>query len=150
MGTEGIHSVSPSMISENKHEWKPTDGVKKATVTEPVLKDVSLKETSSNDTRIKEDKTGEPLSGEKTIGNPVTNEKYSHVMAEKAVENANNRVRSMGTNTKFEYNEDIDRIIITITDRSNKEIVKEIPTEDTQKMLEKIHTLSGMVVDAEV
>lgn len=146
MGTEGIHSISPSMISEIKNEWKPADGIKKATVREDRIPDKEKMSVAAT----KEDTAKEVLAGEKEKGNQVTDDKYSHVMAEKAVENANNRVRSMGTNTKFEYNDDINRIVITITDRSNNEIVKEIPTEDTQKMLEKIHTLSGMVVDAEV
>lgn len=88
-----------------------------------------------------------PLAKEQ--GTKAKDEKYSWVMAEKAVENANNRVRNMGTDAKFEYNEDINRIIITITDKSNHEIVKEIPTEDTQKMLEHIHTMSGMLMDTQ-
>jgi len=79
----------------------------------------------------------------------VADQKYNEVMTEKAVENANNRVRATRTNAKFEYNEDINRITITITDE-NKEVVREIPPEATQKMLERIHTFSGMMVDAEV
>ena len=79
----------------------------------------------------------------------ATDQKYSEVMTEKAVENANNRVRATRTNAKFEYNEDINRIIITITDE-NKEVIREIPPEETQKMLERIHTFSGMMVDTEI
>lgn len=74
-------------------------------------------------------------------------EKYSQVMTEKAVGNANNRARILGTDAKFKFNEDINRIVITITDKSNNEIIKEIPSEDTQRMLEHIHTLTGMLVD---
>ena len=74
---------------------------------------------------------------------------YDKVMAEKAVENANNRVRVMGTSAKFAYNKDIDRITITITDKSDNEVVKEIPTEETQKMLERIHSMQGMLMDEE-
>ncbi len=76
-------------------------------------------------------------------------QKYNEVMTEKAVENANNRIKYTKTNAKFEYNEDIDRITITITDEDN-EVIKEIPPEATQKMLERIHTFSGMVLDEEV
>jgi len=79
----------------------------------------------------------------------ATDQKYNEVMTEKAVENANNRVRATRTNAKFEYNEDINRIIITITDE-NKEVIREIPPEETQKMLERIHTFSGMMVDTEI
>lgn len=79
----------------------------------------------------------------------ASEKKYNEVMTEKAVENANNRVKSTKTNAKFEYNEDINRITITITDENN-EVVKEIPPEATQKMLERIHTFSGMVLDREI
>ncbi len=78
----------------------------------------------------------------------ASEKKYNEVMTEKAVENANNRIRSTKTNAKFAYNEDINRITITITDADN-EVVKEIPPEATQKMLERIHTFSGMMMDEE-
>lgn len=78
----------------------------------------------------------------------TSEKKYNEVMTEKAIENANNRIRSTKTNAKFAYNEDIDRITITITDADN-EVIKEIPPEATQKMLERIHTFSGMVMDQE-
>lgn len=88
-------------------------------------------------------------NSEKTQKIKDKDEKYTWIMAEKAVENANSRVRSMGTTAKFEFNEEINRITITITDKSNNEIVKEIPSEDTQKMLEHIHTMTGMLMDTQ-
>jgi len=75
--------------------------------------------------------------------------KYSQVMTEKAVENANNRIKATRTNARFEYNEDINRITITITD-ADDEVIKEIPPEATQKILERIHTFSGMLMDEEI
>lgn len=75
--------------------------------------------------------------------------KYNQVMAEKAVENANQRVHSMGKSAKFEYNDKINRITITISDKSSKEVIREIPPEATQKMLERIHTMRGMMMDTE-
>lgn len=76
-------------------------------------------------------------------------QKYDSVMAEKAVENANNRVKVTRTNAKFKFDKDINRITITITDQDN-EVIREIPPESTQKMLERIHTFSGMMMDQEV
>lgn len=76
-------------------------------------------------------------------------QKYDSVMAEKAVENANNRIKVTRTNAKFKFDKDINRITITITDQDN-EVIREIPPEATQKMLERIHTFSGMMVDREV
>lgn len=86
---------------------------------------------------------------EKKKEESASEKKYNEVMTEKAVENANNRIRSTKTNAKFAYNEDINRITITITDADN-EVIKEIPPEATQKMLERIHTFSGMMMDREI
>ena len=93
-------------------------------------------------------------AGEQTksqVSNPVQEQtqKYDSVMTEKAIENANSRIRGTKTNAKFEYNKDINRITITITDQDN-EVVREIPPESTQKMLERIHTFSGMMMDQEI
>lgn len=76
--------------------------------------------------------------------------KYQQVMTEKAVENANSRAHSMGTSAKFEYNDKINRITITISDKSSKEVIREVPPEETQKMLERIHMMRGVLMDAEV
>ena len=76
--------------------------------------------------------------------------KYNEIMTGKAVENANNRIKASHTNAKFEFDDKINRVTITITDSSNDEIVREIPPEATQKMLERIHTFSGILMDTEI
>lgn len=76
--------------------------------------------------------------------------KYQSTMARKAVENANHRAAQMGTVAKFKYDDDINRITITIEDRESNKIIKEIPSEETQKVLERIHTMCGMLMDEEV
>lgn len=80
----------------------------------------------------------------------TTEDRYQAMLAERAVEGANQRARSMGTTAKFQYNEDINRITITIQDRETDKIVKEIPSEEMQKMIEKLHTMRGLLMDQEV
>lgn len=87
---------------------------------------------------------------EESTSGDVEDMKYNSVMQKKAIENANNRMRGMRTSAKFEYNEDIDRITVKIQDKDSKEIIREIPSEDTQKMLEHIHTLRGLLMDQEI
>lgn len=95
--------------------------------------------------------TGKALEQqEQTREGKEADNKYHQVMAEKAVENANSRVHSMGTSAKFEYNDKINRITITISDKSSKEVIREVPPEETQKMLERIHMMRGVLMDAEV
>lgn len=74
---------------------------------------------------------------------------YERVMAEKAMENAEERLRSLKHNVRFGYNDEIERYTITITD-ADKEVVKEVPSEETQKMIEHLHTMRGMMFETEV
>ncbi|MCM1102740.1 MAG: flagellar protein FlaG [Clostridium sp.] len=75
---------------------------------------------------------------------------YEKVMAEKAMENAEERLRSLRHNVRFGYNDDIERYTITITDADDQEVVKEIPSEEIQKMIEHLHTMKGMMFDTEI
>ncbi len=118
----------------------------------------NIKETSGGKTDAPQEsrKSDASVEGERQLtgsdhGNLALSEghKYSKVMTEKAVENANNRIKATRTKARFEYNDDIGRITITITDKDD-EVIREIPPEATQKVLERIHTFSGMLMDEEV
>ena len=73
--------------------------------------------------------------------------KYDSVMTEKAVENANQRLKNAKTTAKFKYDDEIGRVTITIQDAATKEIVKEIPTEEMRKVIEHLHTMRGLLID---
>ena len=75
---------------------------------------------------------------------------YNQVMAEKAVENANNRVRAIRKSMKFSYNEDIQRFTISITDEDSNKVIKEIPPKGIQQVIERLHTMQGLLTDMEV
>lgn len=81
------------------------------------------------------------LSKEETVS------PYDRIMAQKAMDNAKERLKSMGKSAQFAYNDDINRYTITIMDKDSKEIVKEIPSEQIQKMIEHLHTMRGMMLD---
>lgn len=72
---------------------------------------------------------------------------YDKLMAQKAMENAKERLRAMRYDAKFGYDEEIDRYTITIMDADEKEVIKEIPSEEIQKMIEHLHTMKGMLMD---
>lgn len=75
---------------------------------------------------------------------------YEKVMAEKAMENAEERLRSLRHHVRFGYNDEIERYTITITDADNQEVKKEIPSEEIQKMIEHLHTMKGMMFETEI
>ena len=138
-------------------------GVSKAMTALPSLEAISTQVSESNQVKSTErtdraewtdraertDRAEQTSETKQTVQNNQQEQKYREVMAEKAVENANNRVRATKTNARFEYNEDIKRITITIMDE-NQEVVKEIPPEETQKMLERLHTFTGMMMDQDI
>lgn len=93
------------------------------------------------------DTTKTVLKDEKKYGTSGEEDKYNSVMTEKAVENANQRVRGMKTTAKFKYDDEIGRVTITIQDADSKEIIKEIPAEEMHKVIEHLHTMRGLLMD---
>lgn len=75
---------------------------------------------------------------------------YDKVMAEKAMENAKERLRSLKYDVQFGYDDKIERYTIKIMDADNKEVKKEIPSEEIQKMIEHLHTMKGMMFETEI
>ncbi|HWT26933.1 MAG TPA: flagellar protein FlaG [Mobilitalea sp.] len=65
-----------------------------------------------------------------------------------AVSRANNQVKTFRrTSCEFTYHEETKRVSIKVVDADTKEVVREIPPEDTIKMLQKIWELAGLIVD---
>lgn len=120
-------------------------------ITEPVEKqqNTDTAVSAGQEVSVEERRAGQ-VQPDETGVRTEAQEKYHQVMAEKAVENANQRAHSMGKSAKFEYNDKINRITITISDKGSGEVIREIPPEATQKMLERIHMMRGMMMDMEV
>ncbi|NLG03984.1 MAG: flagellar protein FlaG [Clostridia bacterium] len=150
MSLEGIQNVS---MNAAENILKEPAGVRKADTaslaSDKVVKDNKAKSAASQKSDFS--RQGIKQTDEEDLKERIENQKkYDDVMTEKAVENANNRIKASHTNAKFEFNEKINRVTITITDATNDEIIREIPPEATQKMLERIHTFSGILMDTEV
>ncbi|MCR4777255.1 MAG: flagellar protein FlaG [Lachnospiraceae bacterium] len=65
-----------------------------------------------------------------------------------AISHANSQIKHSGrTNCEFSYNEEINRIAIKVIDSETKEVIREIPAEETLKMVEKMYELAGILVD---
>lgn len=95
---------------------------------------------------------GQRVSGQREEKKePAAQDSYfEKVMAEKAMESAEERLRALRHNVRFGYNDDIERYTITITDADDQKVVKEIPSEEIQKMIEHLHTMKGMMFDTEI
>jgi len=64
-----------------------------------------------------------------------------------AITNANNKMKERATRCEFSYVDDINRISIKIIDKKTDQVIKEIPSEDTIRMIEKLYELAGLLVD---
>lgn len=65
-----------------------------------------------------------------------------------AIDQANEKVKNIGMRQlAFSYNESTKRISIKVYDALTKEVIREIPPEKTEEMLERIYDLAGILVD---
>ena len=69
----------------------------------------------------------------------------SNRSVEDAVKRANNKMNK--THCEFSYNNEVNRVSITVYDDVTGEVVREIPPEESLKMLEKLWELTGLMVD---
>lgn len=64
-----------------------------------------------------------------------------------AVTDTNNKLKFTRTRCEFSYNDEVNRVAIKVVDRDTDEVIKEIPPEETLKVIEKIWEIAGLVVD---
>lgn len=67
----------------------------------------------------------------------------------KAIEHVKS-LQNMRTHCEFTYHENINRISIKVIDEGTGEIVREIPPEESLKMVEKMWELAGILVDKKI
>lgn len=64
-----------------------------------------------------------------------------------AVEKLNTDIRFKKTGCEFKYHEECNRVSIKLYDTETKEVIREIPSADTIKMLEKLNEIAGLMID---
>ena len=64
-----------------------------------------------------------------------------------AVDHANTTMKQTKTKCEFSYHEETKRVSIKVIDQDTKEVVKEIPPEETLEMIAKMWELAGILVD---
>lgn len=64
-----------------------------------------------------------------------------------AVSNANNQLKQHRTTCQFEYHDETNRVSIKVIDRQTKKVIREIPPEETLKMVEKLWEIAGILID---
>lgn len=66
-----------------------------------------------------------------------------------AIDQANEKVKQQNGYRRlaFSYNKETKKVSIKVYDEITKEIIREIPPEKTNVILDKVHDLAGIVVD---
>lgn len=64
-----------------------------------------------------------------------------------ALEQANQQAKLAKTACEFSYDDATNRISITVKDKDTDEVIREIPGEETLKMISKMWELAGILVD---
>lgn len=83
-------------------------------------------------------------------GNQTKDENSNTVSSKEimdAISKANSKLKEHRTRCEFSYHDDTNRVSIKVIDRNTDKVIKEIPPEDTLKVLEKIWELAGILVD---
>lgn len=134
---ENVNGVITASSSTNS-TYANKSGATLETVSEtkPVLNKVSIKPI--HDGNNSEDYRG---TGNGTGNNPDVNQ------IKDAVDKINQDSRFRRTGCKFTYHEISNRVSITLYDQETREVIREIPPEDTIKMLDKLSELTGLIID---
>ncbi len=57
---------------------------------------------------------------------------------------------SLGRKVQFNVNQELDTVVVTIVDPSNNKIIKEIPSEDIQKLHARMIEAQALLVDEKI
>lgn len=83
--------------------------------------------------------------GDEAKDSQSEHQQASSKSVEDAVKRANNMMNK--THCEFSYNNEVNRVSITVYDDVTGEVVREIPPEESLRMLEKLWELTGLMVD---
>jgi len=82
-----------------------------------------------------------------TVNVGLTNNNAGNEQVKEAIEKLNEDLRFKRTGCEFTYHEECNRVSIKLYDTNTKEVIREIPSEDTIKMLEKLNEIAGLMID---
>lgn len=108
-----------------------------AAATEQLAANISIKEVP---TTVK-------ASGGNQTEQQNSNKGISDQQIKQAIRDANNKMKARRTRCEFSYHEETKRVSIKVMDEDTKEVIREIPPEETLQMIEKMWELAGLLVD---
>lgn len=86
-------------------------------------------------------------NGSNETGQQQKEQKSEASRIKSAINEVNNKLKPTKTRCEFSYHEEVNRVTIKILDRETNEVVREIPPEESIKVLEKVYEIAGLLVD---
>lgn len=63
------------------------------------------------------------------------------------IDDTNNKLKSIRRRCEYSYNDDVNRVSITVIDAETNTVIKEIPPEEALESIQKIWEVAGLLVD---
>ena len=133
MGMESISRVTAAQSYQANIAASQPAPVTNVETSDAVAQDKQTEVKSSQQS----DNTGSSQTSDNSEKNAATMKDMSEI----------NKIINRNTVAEFGYNEPTNRITIKIKDRDTDEVIREIPSEEALKMLEKAWEIAGILVD---
>ena len=137
MAFETITNVTGTYIDTVKPMPKQTE----STGTVDISIDVATADTPTVSRMVQSNQDSPYASGEEK------KDEQTEKKLRNAVSEANNKLKGKRTGCEFTYHEETKRVSIKVIDKDTKEVIREIPPEESIEMIEKIWELAGLLVD---
>ncbi|MBF0389468.1 MAG: flagellar protein FlaG [Desulfamplus sp.] len=146
------HSDSIDIVSSLKTQVKPekSDAVATKATQNSGLNNQATRTESDNRVKAEQNKG---LKGESKLNENQKDDKKQPSMtdAQKMVDELNDYMDELHTSLGFSVSKDPNnQVIFQIRDRKTDEVIRQIPTEEIQKIKEKMTELTGLLLDQHV
>ena len=119
-------------------DYKPEQKVQQVTV----MAGVNPTGTEVTDTTAGKTYTGKQESKEEEQQKETQENRLKGILKE-----TNNKIKISRTECEFSYHKEINRVSIKVLDADTKEVIREIPPEETLEMIQKLWEVAGLLVD---
>ncbi len=87
-----------------------------------------------------------PAAAEATALRKAEVEEATPVQIEMAVKSVNATLESRSISLQFEVDRDTDKLVVKVVDRSNGEVIRQIPTEEVVRIAKVMDRQAGLLV----
>lgn len=64
------------------------------------------------------------------------------------IEDLNKKMKEVGTNINFSYNDDISGLVVTVKEAQGGKIIREIPTKEAIQLVKRMNEVVGLIFDS--